>query len=81
MRGAFLEHGVICFRDQVISPETQLAFASRFGPLDVHPIVNAMEGQPELVRVWKPAGESASFGVGWLSDNSFFAEPSLGSML
>ena len=78
---AFLEHGVIFFRDQELVPETQIAFASRFGPLDVHPIVKAMEGFPELIRVLKPAGESASFGVGWHTDNSFLAEPSLGSML
>ena len=29
----------------------------------------------------KPAGESASFGVGWHTDNSFFEEPSMGSII
>lgn len=81
IRSAFLEHGVIFFRDQKLSPAAQIAFARRFGELDIHPIVNPTEEHPELVRVWKPAGQSASFGVGWHSDNSFFGEPSLGSML
>jgi taurine dioxygenase len=78
---AFLEHAVIFFRRQRLDPEVQIAFARRFGELDVHPIVKGTEEHPELIRVWKPAGERASFGVGWHSDNSFFERPSLGTML
>ena len=78
---AFLEYGVLFFRDQELSHEAQIAFASRFGKLDVHPIANGMDEHPQLIRVWKPAGESAAFGVGWHSDNSFFEEPSLGTLL
>ena len=78
---ALLERGVIVFREQELSHEAQVAFARRFGTPDVHPIVQGIDGLPELVRVLKPAGASASFGVGWHSDNSFFAEPSLGSVL
>ena len=78
---AFLEHGVLFFRDQRLTPETQLAFARRFGEVDVHPIVAGTDELPEVVRVVKPAGESASFGNSWHSDNSFFECPSLGSLL
>lgn len=77
----FLDRGMLVFRDQNLSHADQIAFATRFGPPDVHPIVLGMEEFPELVRVPKPAGASASFGVGWHSDNSFFANPSLGSVL
>lgn len=77
----FLDRGVLVFRDQNLTHAQQIAFARRFGPPDVHPIVVGMEEFPELVRVLKPAGASASFGVGWHSDNSFFAHPSLGSVL
>jgi len=78
---AFLDHGVLFFRDQKLEPRAQVAFARRFGEPEVHPIVAGTEGLPEQVRVWKPAGQSASFGVGWHSDNSFFERPSLGSVL
>jgi taurine dioxygenase len=78
---AFLDHAVIAFRGQRLSPAQQLAFAARFGAPEVHPIVNGSAEHPELVRVWKPAGESASFGTGWHTDNSFFERPSLGSVL
>jgi len=76
-----IDYGVLAFRDQNLDNAAQIAFAARFGPLDVHPIVEGIDEHPELVRVLKPAGASASFGVGWHSDNSFFAEPSLGSVL
>ena len=81
IRRAFLDHGVIFFRNQRLTPEAQLEFARRFGHADVHPIVEGTEELPEVIRVVKPAGESASFGVGWHSDNSFLEEPSLGTLL
>lgn len=78
---AFLEFGAIFFRDQALSYEQHMAFARHFGELEVHPIVNGMEDYPEIIRMLKPAGESASFGVGWHSDNSFLDVPSLGSVV
>lgn len=78
---ALMDYGVIFFRDQSLTHAEQMAFGARFGPLDVHPIANGLEGYPEVIRVLKPAGESASFGVGWHTDNSFFEEPSLATCL
>ena len=40
-----------------------------------------MNENPKITKVLKPAGESASFGTGWHTDNSFFEEPSMGSVL
>lgn len=81
IRQALLDHAVIFFRDQKLTPETQIAFARHWGPLDVHPIVQGLEEHPEVLRVHKPAGASASFGTGWHTDNTFFACPSLGTVL
>lgn len=81
IRRAFLDYGAIFFRDQSLSYDQHMAFARHFGELDVHPIVNGMESYPEIIRMLKPAGESASFGVGWHSDNSFLEVPSLGSVV
>lgn len=78
---AFVDFGLLVFRDQELTHAAQIAWARRFGTPDIHPIANGMEEFPELIRVLKPAGASASFGVGWHSDNSFFEEPSLGSVL
>lgn len=81
IRQALVEFGVICFREQELPRERHLAFAQRFGEPEVHPIVAGTEDHPEVVRVWKPAGESTSFGVGWHTDNSFFERPSQATVL
>jgi len=78
---AFLDHAVLAFRDQELERDAQLAFARRFGEPEVHPIVDGTEAHPEVIRVLKPAGDSASFGTGWHTDNTFFEKPSLCTVL
>ncbi len=81
IRQALFTYGAIGFRDQELSHEDHYNLARRFGTLEVHPIVEGMKDYPEIIRMFKPAGEAASFGVGWHSDNSFFEKPSLGSIV
>jgi taurine dioxygenase len=81
IHSAFLDHGVIVFRNQQLSHENLIALGRRFGDLDVHPIAVGMDEHPEIIRVWKPAGEPASFGTSWHTDNTFFERPSLASIL
>lgn len=81
IRTALFTYGAIGFRDQALTLDDHRRFAERFGTLEVHPIVNGMEDHPEIIRMHKPAGTAASFGVGWHSDNSFFEKPSLGSIV
>jgi len=78
---AFADHSVLVFRNQELTHDEHVTFARRFGDLEVHPIVNGMDERPEMIKMLKPAGESASFGVGWHTDNSFFEEPSMGSIV
>lgn len=77
----FHQFGVIVLRDQVLSCEEQKRFAERFGDLEVHPIVEGIEGHPEVIKIHKSAGDAATFGVGWHSDNSFTERPSLCSIV
>lgn len=81
LRAALVEHEVVFIRDQQLSREAQIDFAQHFGKPDIHPIANGMEEYPEVVKVWKPAGESASFGTGWHTDNTFFENPTILSFL
>lgn len=81
IRTALFAYGAIGFRNQKLTFGDHTRFAKRFGTLEVHPIVNGMEDHPEIIKMHKPAGTPASFGVGWHSDNSFFEKPSLGSIL
>jgi taurine dioxygenase len=82
---AFVEHHVLCFRDQHLDPEQQIAFTEQFGTLERHMARNRGTGNP-LVHIvsnlgldGKPSGKLAS--TGWHSDKSFRPEPSLATIL
>jgi taurine dioxygenase len=81
IRQALLDHQVIFFRDQALSPEGQAAFGARFGPLNIHPYVAGMAGHPEVMEVVKEPEDRINFGGGWHSDMSFLERPAIGSIL
>ncbi|MBI1199811.1 MAG: taurine dioxygenase [Phenylobacterium sp.] len=81
IRRALVEHQVIFFRDQDLTPERQAAFGRRFGPLNIHPYVSGMAGQPEVMEIIKEPSDRINFGGGWHSDMSFLRTPSIGSIL
>ena len=78
---AFLDHQVIFFRDQNLTPEQHKSFGRRFGSLNVHPYVQGMDNHPECIEIIKEPGDKLNFGGGWHSDMSFLEKPSIGSVL
>ncbi|MDZ4371037.1 MAG: TauD/TfdA family dioxygenase [Phenylobacterium sp.] len=81
VRGALVEHQVIFFRDQELTPAQQTAFGRRFGPLNIHPYVKGMDGHPEVMEIIKAPEDRINFGGGWHSDMSFLKTPAIGSIL
>jgi taurine dioxygenase len=81
IRRAFLEHLVIFFRDQALSPAQFMAFARRMGTPVEYPFVKGIEGFPEIIEVKKLEHERHNFGGIWHSDTAYLAEPPMGSML
>ncbi|MBL8674285.1 MAG: TauD/TfdA family dioxygenase [Rhodospirillales bacterium] len=80
-RRAFAEHGVIFFRDQKLTPEQHLAFARRWGPIDINRFFKAVEGYPEIAEVRKEPEQRTNIGGGWHTDHSYDPEPAMGSIL
>ena len=80
---AFLDHQVIFFRDQDITPVQHLDFACKFGELDIHPFAAGLEGHPEIMPIVKEPEDrtNTNFGGKWHSDVTFYEEPALGSIL
>ena len=70
-----LEHKVIFFRNQKISPEEQLALASLFGPIEKHAYVKGLNQYPEIVRIIKKPNEKNQWGENWHSDVSYNVKP------
>jgi taurine dioxygenase len=81
IRQALLDHQVIFFRDQDLTPGQQVAFGRRFGPLNIHPYVAGMADHPEVMEVIKEPEDRINFGGGWHSDMSFLERPAIGSIL
>ena len=80
LRRALLEYKVIFFRDQDVTTEQHLAFARRFGELEIHPFAPHKEGYPEVLLLEKNEQMGGYENV-WHSDVTWRLEPSLGSVL
>lgn len=78
---ALFDYGALAVRDQELSFTAQKQLAARFGEIEVHPIVEGIDGHPEIIKIHKAAGDAATFGVGWHSDNSFTERPSMCSIV
>jgi taurine dioxygenase len=78
---AWLEHLVIFFRDQTLTPAQQLAFAQRIGEPVEYPFVRGIEGFPVITPVVKLEHETKNFGGIWHSDTTYLEIPPKGTML
>ena len=81
IRKAFLEHGVIFFRDQKLDPAQFMAFARAMGRPIEYPFVKGIAGFPEVIEVKKLEHERHNFGGVWHSDTAYLDIPPMGSML
>lgn len=81
LRLALLTYKVIFFRDQDITEEQHIAFARRFGDLEVHPMTPEGQAHPEIFHLRTRPDGSTSGADMWHSDVTWRAEPSLGSIL
>jgi taurine dioxygenase len=81
IRRAWLEHQVVCFRDQGITPAQQVAFAEYFGVLDTYPFIEPLPEQPAVIPIVKEKETRANFGGGWHSDTTYQACPPMATLL
>jgi taurine dioxygenase len=80
LRQALYDYKVIFFRDQPLTPPQHVAFARRFGDLEIHPFLPSNTGEPELVRFEKTA-EVSGYENSWHHDVTWRACPSMGAIL
>ncbi|CAN5555366.1 TauD/TfdA family dioxygenase [soil metagenome] len=84
---AHLDHHVLVFRDQRVSPEAHIDFSRRFGPLEIHVLHQfQLADHPEILIVSNIKENGQPIGLGdagvyWHSDISYKPKPSLGSLL
>lgn len=80
IRAALLAHKVIFFRDQFLTPAEHIAFARRFGDLEIHPATPKDQPDPEVLHI-AHGPDSRGKENAWHSDVTWRPEPSLGSIL
>jgi taurine dioxygenase len=78
MRAAWLEHLVLFFPDQDLTPEQQETFARRFGEItEGHPVEPTLPGHPNVLPI-DSVKDRVDF---WHTDVTFMARPPTGSIL
>ena len=84
---AFLDHSVLVFRNQSLTPDELVRFSKRFGPLEQHVLTQfAYPGNPDIFIVsnvkekGKPIGAIRA-GQYWHTDCSYLERPTLASVL
>ncbi|EHD13140.1 taurine dioxygenase [Commensalibacter intestini A911] len=77
---ALLNHKVVFFRNQNISPQQQVDFASNFGNLHIHPIYPHVPNHPELIVLDTQLNDLRDNAL-WHSDVSFSKNPPYGAVL
>ncbi|MBX9729804.1 MAG: TauD/TfdA family dioxygenase [Sphingomonas sp.] len=81
IRTALADTGVVMLRDQQLSPEDHIAFARRWGEIDVNNYFPANSGYPEIAEVRKAETQFVNIGGGWHTDHSYDPVPAMGSIL
>jgi len=82
IRAALVEHKLLLFRDQVLTPRQQKDFAANFGPLHIHPLLNNDESNdnPEIIVLDYGPNRPPERDE-WHTDVTFIQTPPLGSIL
>ncbi|HIV72231.1 MAG TPA: taurine dioxygenase [Candidatus Aquabacterium excrementipullorum] len=80
LEAALVQHQVLFFRNQPVTPQEQSRFAARFGKLHVHPLYPVLPELPEIMLLdthkdFPPDSDN------WHTDVTFSQTPPLGAVL
>ena len=90
---AFLDHHMLCFREQDLSPDAQIAFSKQFGELEAFPEKDKSKDKVELYHVANVSTDGEHLAeddqrvifqrnnARWHTDSSYRFTPSLASIM
>lgn len=81
IKQAIYKHGVAMFRGQEFSPEDHIAFAKRWGGIDINNYFPLQDQYPEIAIVRKKPDQMTNIGGAWHTDHSYDQIPAMGSIL
>lgn len=75
------EHGLIIYRNQSLTEEQHIAFAEKWGEININRFFAAHPDYPQIAMVAKGKKDQDNIGGGWHTDHSYDLEPAMGSIL
>lgn len=81
LRQVFHDRSVIVVRDQDPSPDDHIAFAKRWGEININRFFKPTDTHPEIATVLKEPDQKLNIGGEWHTDHSYDQAPALGSIL
>ena len=81
IRKAFIENGLIFFRDQNLTPEEHIKFAEKWGKININRFFAKVDGYDQVAEVLKEPDQKGNIGGEWHTDHSYDQIPALGSIL
>lgn len=81
IKQAIYDRGVAVFREQDFSPDDHIAFAERWGGIDINNYFPLTDSHPEIAVVKKEADQQTNIGGAWHTDHSYDQVPAMGSIL
>lgn len=77
LKQAFADYEVLFFEQQDLPPEAHLAFAERWGEINVNRFFAHVDGHPAIAQVVKEPEQQANIGGYWHTDHSYDQIPAL----
>ena len=81
IKDAVFHNGVVAVRGQSITPEQHIAFARRWGGIDINNYFPINGEFAEIAEVRKAEDQTTNIGGGWHTDHSYDQVPAMGSIL
>jgi taurine dioxygenase len=81
VKAAFADAGLIVVRGQTLSEAQHIAFAERYGEINVNRFFTAHPAYRKIALVTKEPDQQMNIGLHWHTDHSYVETPALGSML
>lgn len=81
IKQAYVDHAVVFFRDQELTPDEHIAFARRWSSINVNRFFTPVAAHPVIAEVRKEPHQTENIGQAWHTDHSYDQVPAMGSIL
>lgn len=81
LKQVFAEHGLIFLHGQDLTPEQHIAFAEKWGDININRFFAKVDGHEKIAEVLKEKDQVVNIGGGWHTDHSYDHVPAMGSIL